>query len=200
MTEFVVWKDMVTILAVAVALGADALSVALGMGLSGVGRQVKLRFVTIVAVLHVLMPLVGMQVGLAAGRLLGVWAGWLGALVLFYIGYDMIKSGVKDIETFSFAEGKQVLWGQAKVEREQKSSLLAMVIVGVSVSIDALTVGFSLGTARVPVALTVVVMGITAGFMTAIGFIGGGFLGRNVDRAQVAGGIVLFLLAITMIL
>ena len=28
------WKDMATILAVAVALGADALSVALGMGLS----------------------------------------------------------------------------------------------------------------------------------------------------------------------
>ncbi|NMA63879.1 MAG: manganese efflux pump [Syntrophomonadaceae bacterium] len=195
------WKDMATILAVAVALGADALSVALGMGLSGVGRQVKIRFVTIVAVLHVLMPLVGMQVGLAAGRFLGVWAGWLGALVLFYIGYDMIKSGVKDTETFSFAEGKQALWGQAEVERQPKGSLLAMVIVGVSVSIDALTVGFSLGTARVPVALTVVVMGITAGFMTTIGFIGGGFLGRTVgSRAQVAGGIVLFLLAITMIL
>ncbi|MGE5423703.1 MAG: manganese efflux pump, partial [Ignavibacteriales bacterium] len=68
------FNSMISVLAVAVALGADAFSVALGLGLSGVPRSFKIKFVVTVAVFHVIMPLVGLYVGLTAGNLFGRWA------------------------------------------------------------------------------------------------------------------------------
>ena len=56
---------LVTIIVVAIVLGMDALSLAMGMGLRGVSRNYEMRFVLTVGILHVLMPLLGLSLGLA---------------------------------------------------------------------------------------------------------------------------------------
>ena len=73
-------------------------------------------------------------------------------------------------------------------------------MLAVSVSIDALTVGFGLGTLRVPILLTVVIMGATAAVMTIAGFIGGRIFSRLVGSyAQIIGGMILLGLAVRLV-
>lgn len=190
-----------TVVGVAVALGADAFSVALGMGMSGAKLRFKLGFTGTVALLHVVMPLIGLQVGLTAGRIFGVWAAWAGALVLVLIGYDMIKKGMKTRESYSFREARQRAFTGEPAIWQRFSGFLTVGVLGLSVSVDALATGFSLGTSRVPIPLTVAVMGTVAGLMTASGFVGGKWLGWAAGKgAQVLGGGILLLIAIQMVL
>ena len=190
-------QDPATVAAVAVALGTDAFSVALGLGIARVAASFRVRFVGIVGILHVLMPLIGLEVGLATGRLLGIWAGRIGALVLVWVAYDMVRKGIKNKSDSPLTQIEK----SGKWEGIPSTSLVAVFALGLSVSMDALTVGFGLGTAEVPIGISVAVIGVTAGVMTAAGFWGGRRLGKTVGRAaQALGGCVLLLIALKMVL
>ncbi|MGE5543760.1 MAG: manganese efflux pump MntP family protein [Bacillota bacterium] len=191
---------MIGVFAVAVALGLDAFSVALGLGLSGVSRSFRTRFIGTVALLHVAMPLFGLYLGLAAGSFMGKWAAIAGALVLAYIGFQMIREGLESYQTVvKFSEARQKLFNKApEVSLGGWSSVL---VLGLSVSVDALAVGFGLGITKVPILYTVITTGIVAGIMTGLGWLGGKYFNELAGkRAQAAGGILLILMAIKMLL
>lgn len=192
-------NNFIGILAVAVALGLDAFSVALGLGLSGVSRSFKTRFVGMVALLHVIMPLAGLYLGLAVGSYLGKWAAIVGSIVLAYIGLQMMRRGVGSHQTeMSFKEARGKLEQKPVVNLSGWSSVL---ILGLSVSVDALAVGFGIGTAKVPIFYTVLTTGTVAGIMTGMGWLGGQYFSELIGkRAQAAGGILLILLAIKMLM
>src|SRR6056297_1616020 len=100
-----------TILLVSIVLGVDAFSLSLGMGIKGVSRKYEIRFSALVGLFHVIMPLLGLYLGLTAGRFLGVWAGRLGAVILVYIGIDMLRKAYAATreEKYSFKEARKVL-------------------------------------------------------------------------------------------
>lgn len=192
------FDQLMPVFGVAVALGADAFSVALGLGITGVTRVLRLRFVLVVAALHVIMPLAGLFIGSAVGGLLGKWATMAGAAVLAFIGILMIRKGFEREKPVKISEARKVL------EKENLGRRLdtwpAVLLLGLSVSIDALTVGFSLGTTHVPVAVTVLIMGTVAGMMTALGWISGRYSGGLLGNwAQVCGGVILAVLAVKML-
>lgn len=192
-------NQLATIILVAIVLGLDAFSLAMGMGVKGVNRRYEIQFSSTVGVFHIMMPLIGLEAGLALGKLLGVWAGRLGALVLIYIALDFIIKGYREIrpQSIKFSEGRSLFQG-VKVKRAGWAGIL---ILALSVSMDALTVGFSLGTFKMPLFLTVMIMGFTAGIMTALGFAGGRLFGRLLGiYAQMAGGVVLLLLAVKLLM
>lgn len=188
-----------TIILVAIILGADAFSLSMGMGIKGASRRYEIRFSLLVGLFHVLMPLLGLSLGLAAGKVLGVWAGRIGAVVLIYIGLEMLWKSYRELkpQVVTFAETRESLsYNDNEINADNWVSLL---ILTVSVSIDALTVGFSLGTIKAPILFTVVIMGIIAGSMTMLGFKGGKILSRVVGSyAQAVGGLVLLGLAVKM--
>lgn len=193
-------EQIATVLLVAIVLGADAFSLSLGIALNGVKRAFIVKFVIVVTVLHILMPLIGLILGLLAGNVLGDWAAWLGASILAYIGFDFILKGYREIkpQSFNFKEAKKSLFIE---EKKNYTGWISIIILGASVSLDALTVGFTLGTLKMPIAFTVIIMGITAGIMTWLGFISGRIVSRIIGSyAQIIGGVVLLLLAITMII
>jgi len=187
-----------TIVLVAIVLGADAFSLSMGMGIRGVRRCYELRFSSLVAVFHVLMPLLGLSLGLAAGKVLGVWAGRVGAVVLAYIGLDMLWKAYRELkpQVTSFSAAKASL---AANKANSNDSWVSMLVLTVSVSIDALTVGFSLGTIKAPILFTVIIMGLVAGTMTMLGFRGGRIFSRAIGSySQAVGGLVLLGLAFKM--
>lgn len=195
-------EQYLTIILVAVVLGLDAFSLSLGMGLKGVTRSFETKFVSTVGILHVIMPLIGLSLGAAAGRFLGVWAARVGALVLAYIALDLLLKGYRRLrpKAYKFKEARQILSHQ-EAEPNFSSDWWSIILLGVSVSIDALTVGFGLGTLRVPVLFTVILMGATAAIMTIAGFTGGRIFGRLAGSyAQLAGGVILMALAIKLVL
>ena len=192
-------EQLLTIILIAVVLGLDAFSLSLGLGLQGRSRGYGMRFSAMVGIFHIIMPLVGLNLGLAAGKFLGVWASRLGAVILAYIAVDFIIKGYRESrsQSYTFKEGKSIIAQPNDSYRENWGNML---LLGISVSIDALTVGFSLGTFKMPVFITVIIMGMVAAIMTLLGFLGGRMFSRLVGSyAQMAGGIVLAALAVKLL-
>lgn len=70
-----------TIILVAIVLGADAFSLSMGMGIRGVTRRYELRFSALVGLFHVLMPLLGLSLGLVVAN---CWASGQDGSALSY--------------------------------------------------------------------------------------------------------------------
>jgi len=186
--------QFIAIIIVAVVLGVDALSLAVAMGLKGVSPGYEFKFSCMVGIFHVIMPLVGLNLGIAAGHLLGVWAGRLGAVILTYLGANMIWKVYLESRPQVIPFGHR---GQMPLEASSEDGWISLIVLTTSVSVDALAVGFSLGTLfQMPVFYSVIIIGLVAGSMTILGFKGGRLFSRMFGSyAQVAGGLVLLGLA-----
>ncbi|MGO0123403.1 manganese efflux pump MntP [Desulfothermobacter acidiphilus] len=170
--------EWLTLFLLAVVLGTDAFSVAVGLGLGALlSRRRALGLIFTVAAYHVFMPLAGWWTGKLVELFLGSLAALLGAAVLLYLGARLLWS--------HFRRGE----GEAPALRPGLGGIL---LLGASVSLDALSVGFSLGVYHFPPLLVALVCGAVAGFMTALGLGLGRLAGVLVGRwAQLAGGILL---------
>lgn len=190
-----------TILLVAGALGTDAFSLAVCMGL-GRGRSGEVYlFPLIVAIFHVLMPLAGLWVGTMLGKVLGQLAAVIGGIVLVLLGLNMLKEARE--KKSCPAEVKAPLPGRVAPRSGARilTGFWALVIVAGSVSLDALTAGLGLGAMKANLALTVLTFGLVAGLMTLIGLLFGQRLGFWLgEKAQFLGGLVLIMIGITMLL
>lgn len=186
-----------TILLVAGALGTDAFSLAVCMGLGR--RRGNWLFPVIVAVFHVLMPLLGLWIGSLVGKFLGRLAAVIGGILLVLLGFNMIK---ESREQDACPTGLEVSFpgaGAARIAPRILTGYGAMILVAGSVSLDALTAGLSLGAMKANLALTVLTFGAVAGLMTLTGLVFGQRLGNRLgEKAQLVGGIVLIALGITM--
>jgi len=171
---------------VAVALGTDAFSMAVGVGLCGITRRKIIIISALIALFHVFMPLGGLLLGNWLGKALGRLASFIGAVVLLLIGFQLLREGLSSHKQEPACDlvPMQVVYG-----------LGGMLIMAASVSLDALTVGFGLGTLQVNLVVTVLIMGAIAGFMTLTGF----FLGKRMgpwlgEKAQILGGSILMII------
>lgn len=178
--------SLLTLIILAVALGTDAFSLCIGIGLAGVNRRQIIMVSLTVLVFHIAMPLIGWFVGEFAGSLMGRVAAILGSLLLVYLGVKMI-------------------WETWRHRLEQKPARLnvsagGLLLLGASVSMDALSVGFTLGAHQVNLLLTAGIIGLVAGIMTFAGLVFGRFLGSWVgEKAQLLGGLVLVGIGVKMI-
>jgi len=181
-----------TVVLVSVALGIDAFSVAISIGLSGVKKKQMFTMIAVVTMFHVFMPLLGVYLGTYLGNIAGPMASAIGAFVLIAIGLSVIWKSIKELGLIKLSAHKT--GGDSRFEQGLLSidNLFSLVLLCASVSLDALTVGFGLGTLKVDLFLTVITMGIIAGLMTFIGFIFGRRLNSAFgDWAEIAGGLIL---------
>lgn len=170
--------SFLTLMVLAVALGTDAFSLCVGIGLAGVNRRQIMLISVTVLIFHIIMPLAGWVVGEFAGSLLGRAAAITGSLLLVYLGVRMVWSTWRNGGESNPSVIRFSTWG--------------LILLGASVSMDALSVGFTLGTRQVNLLLAAGIIGIVAGAMTAGGLVFGRFLGSWVgEKAQFLGGLFL---------
>ncbi|MEG6617450.1 manganese efflux pump MntP family protein [Peptococcaceae bacterium 1198_IL3148] len=179
--------SLITLFLLAVALGTDAMSLCIGLGMSGVKRRQIWLLTISITIFHILMPIIGYYIGELVGSYVDRAAAIVGALILLYLGARMIKNGLT-----------------GKGEDDQKQLLTnaggVMVLSG-SVSMDALSVGFTLGTQDVNLIQAALVMGVVAGAMTYIGLNFGRYVGSKLgEKAQIIGGIILIGIGIKLFL
>lgn len=191
--------NLAELLLIAIALGTDAFSAAVGIGMGGVRTRYLMILSGTVLAFHVFMPLIGVVLGGVLGALVGSYAAWIGAGVLILIGLLMVRESLNpEEEVLEFGSACKKPVRLFKAGRAPQG--WGLVVLGGSLSLDALSVGFSLGTLsveRLPV--TVGTIGVVAGLMTAIGLIFGRYLGRWIGhRATLIGGIILVLVGIRM--
>jgi len=169
--------QVLTILIMAVALGMDAFSLGIGIGLKGVRLSDILKLSALIAIFHVLMPLGGMYTGQYVSTLLGGIATTAGGALLLLLGGHMVYSAIR---------------GEA-VESINHRTLWGMLVFSFSVSIDSFSVGVSLGMFSSNVLMTVFVFGLFGGIMSVLGLM----IGRSASRSmggygEALGGVILF--------
>ncbi|MFV2047702.1 manganese efflux pump MntP family protein [Metabacillus sp. YM-086] len=148
--------ELVTLFIMALALGMDAFSVGLGMGLIRLRmRQIFYIGITI-GVFHIWMPLVGMLIGRLLSDTFGTIATLLGGTLLILLGIQMIfASFKKDDEPLITPVG------------------FGLIVFALSVSLDSFSVGLSLGIYGAKTFLTVMMFGVVSMVLTWIGLLVG---------------------------
>ncbi len=193
--------ELLTYFFIAVALGADAFSLALGLGMSGPPRRAVLRTSFAVGIFHIFMPLAGLLVGSVLGAAVGRVATWIGGVILVALGLKMIWDGWPwRREVYSFQTAKKVLGKPTN----NAFSWGGILVLGWSVSVDAFGVGVGLGTFIGEVTYSsifsfVIILGVVAAFMTATGLLLGRWLSYQAGKwAEIVGGLVLVGIGIKM--
>lgn len=169
---------IIELITLAVALGCDAFSVAVCIGLGGATTRQKLRLAFGFGGFQFLMPIVGVFAGQRLGRSYGIYADYTGGAILILMGAVIVIRAVRS--GFSCPVFNH-------------SSLMSLFGASIGVSLDALVVGFGIGLIGARAILTTCsIIGVTAFAMTSAGFEVGERIGRVVqNRSTVVGGLAL---------
>jgi manganese efflux pump family protein len=179
--------DLLTIFIIAVGLGVDAFSVAIGIGAANIRKSWTpvLRLACAFGLFQFVMPIIGWLAGLTVVNIISGYDHWIAFALLSYIGVKMIRD--------AFREEKD----EKKVDRTKGMPLL---LLSIATSIDALAVGFSFSLLKISMMLPSIIIGIVCFAMTVIGmFFGKGlakFFGR---RVEIFGGVVLIAIGVKIL-
>ncbi len=149
----------------ALSLGLDNLSVAVGIGVQGVSHRRALLVALVFGLFQTVLPALGLYIGRLVGPKLGDMAGYLGFGLLFVVGVITL--------VMAFRPGR---------EKMHLGRGLGLLLSASGVSLDSLAVGFSLALAGFPTLLTIIALGVSAFVMTWVGVQFGRGLGRWLEQ------------------
>lgn len=175
------------LLILAVGLSMDAFAVAICKGLSI--RALMPRHAVIVGLwfgaFQALMPTVGWLLGSSFTDLIESVDHWIAFVLLALIGGNMIREAV----------------GGDEEECDPSLAPLTMLLLAVATSIDALAVGVTFAFLRVDILPAVTLIGVCTFLISAAGVkVGNVFGARYKSRAELAGGVVLVLIGLKILL
>lgn len=169
-------------------LALDTFALAAALGMAGLEKRDRLRVTLVFTTFEAGMPIAGMLIGRVAGAFLGTWAGYGGIAFLFVAGFLLLRPGQD--------EGEEA--GRLRLLAHARG--LAILDLGLSISVDELTVGLSAGLLGLSIALTVVWIAIQAFVATQIGLRSGARLGEEVrERAEWVAGVALIAVALVLL-
>ena len=181
-------EPLLTSFLIGIGLSMDCLAVAIAAGAHlHVSRlRTALTLALFFGAFQAGMTLAGFFLGAGFAPFISTYDHWVAAIMLFAIGGKMIAEGIHDGEA---EEAPDVL------------DISAVTWLSVATSIDALAVGISFAILNTPVLGPALIIGVVAAFFSCAGvFLGGKLahiLGRRVD---IAGGLILVLIGIRILL
>lgn len=195
-------RDWTTLLLIALALGVDAFSLALGLGITRPGRRYVWRTSLMVGLFHIIMPLAGILVGTLLGGMIGRVALWLGGGLLVFLGVKMAWNGVpQHWRHFGYPQPQaKPLNLVAPVRTKSDIRWRRLLALSWGVSMDAFGVGVGLGTTMRSLTLFIIILGITAALMTAAGLYLGRWISYGIGGwAEFAGGLILAVMGVKLL-
>ena len=177
------------LLAVGLSMDAFAVSVCKGLALRKVTLRAELTCGLWFGGFQALMPLIGFFLGTLFAAAIQAVDHWIAFGLLAIIGANMLK------EAFSQEE-------ECCCENGADLSVKTMFVMAVATSIDALAVGISLAmVGNVNIFFAVTLIGLCTCLLSALGVkIGNIFGSRFENKAEIAGGIILILLGVKILL
>jgi manganese efflux pump family protein len=169
------------LLAFVVPLGLDSFTVAAALGAARpAGLAARLRISLIFVTFEAGMPLAGLAAGGGLARVVGSTADYLAAAAVIGIGIWMLAGRDEDERT---------------AERMASTRGVAVIALGLSVSLDELAIGFSLGLTRLPAGPVIIAIAVQALVASQLGLALGSAIGERLrERAEQLAGIALILL------
>jgi len=174
---------MLKLIALVIPLGLDTFAVAAALGMAGLPKNRRLRVSTLFMSFEAGMPVIGLVVGSVVSDVVGKYADWVAIAALTGLGAFMLASH----------EGDDEATGQLL----SRTSGLAILGLGLSISLDELAIGFVLGLVKAPLLLAIVVIAAQAFLLSQLGFRIGARLKEAVrERAERLAGAALLLVAV----
>lgn len=163
----------------------DAFAVSICKGLSV--QKVKPKHYLIVGAyfggFQALMPLLGYLLGVRFEAMVANVDHWIAFVLLGLIGANMVRE--------SRAEEEKL---------DDSFTVSTMLLLAVATSIDALAIGVTFAFLGVNIIEAIILIGITTGIISGVGLkIGNVFGSRYKSKAEMAGGIVLILMGIKIL-
>jgi Predicted membrane protein len=173
----------------AVALSMDAFAVAVCQGMSM--RKVNFKKILIVGlyfgIFQALMPVVGYLVGSQFADSVRAFDHWIAFILLSFIGLKML------LESFKKEDSTPL--------EEASLNIKKMLPLAIGTSIDALAVGVSFAIINVEIVPAVSFIGIITLLLSMIGVKIGDIFGSKLkNKAELAGGIILILMGLKILL
>jgi putative Mn2+ efflux pump MntP len=174
------------LVALVLPLGLDTFAVAAALGMIGVSAAGRLRVSLLFTGFEAGMPIVGLALGVPLGRAIGTAADYLAIGVLIAFGvYTLVTAERDDEQRLSQLvqmRGVGALW------------------LGLSISLDELAIGFTLGLLRLPAALVIILIAVQAFVVTQLGLRLGQRLSDRVrDGAEILAGAALTGLGVVLL-
>lgn len=178
---------IINILTISVGLAMDAFAVAICKGLAM--KQVTVRKILIIGgyfgFFQGFMPLLGYILCSTFKEVITTFDHWFAFGLLSLIGISMIR------EAFSKEEDKL----------NDSIRFRPMIILSIATSIDALAVGFTFAIVEAPIMLSISMIAVITFLLSILGVkIGNAFGIRHKAKAEFAGGAVLILIGLKILL
>lgn len=168
-------------------LGLDTFAVAAALGIAGLKGQDRLRVSLLFTAFEVGMPLVGFFGGRLVGQVAGNAADFVAIAILIALGGYMLRPGRDEPE-------------EQRLNLLQRSRGIAAIGLGISISLDELAIGFTIGLLRFPILLILVLIGIQTFVATQLGIRLGARIGNRVrEGAERVAGVALALLGLVLL-
>ena len=204
-----IWEIFLT----GLSLSADACAVAMCKGVEM--RRFVLKYAVVIALcfglFQALMPLIGWAVASQFAEYITEADHWIAFALLALLGAKMFKDGIesekelrearaltKDADPLPYPVRITLL---PKKEERLDIGVKTLVVMSVATSIDALAVGVSFAFLSVDIRLAIALIGVTTFCISLLGVLvgtkaGGKFRGK----AELAGGVLLFLIGFKILL
>ena len=181
-------RQLLTTAGLLLPLALDTFALAAALGVAGLARPDRLRVSLVFTVFEAGMPIVGILAGRVVGGFLGQWAGYGGILFLLVAGFLLVRPGKDEDDE----ERRLRLLAHARG--------LAILDLGLGISVDELTVGLSAGLLGLPIALTVIWIAVQAFAAAQLGLRFGARIGEEVrERSEQVAGVALIAVALVLL-
>ena len=162
-----------------VSLSMDTFSIFLSIGTFNISKRKITILCIFIGLLHFLMPIIGSFIGNKIVTFLQIKVDILLGLILLFIGIEMLIDLIKD------------------EEKEFDLSILNMIILSISVSLDSFSTGIGLSAITNNYILSGLIFSVCASSFTFLGYLIGKYSSNKIGKyANLIGVIILFVLGI----
>lgn len=176
---------MLRLIALVMPLALDTFAVAAALGVAGLAPSQRLRMSLVFAGFEAGMPLIGVAIGRALGHAVGSLADYLASTALVALGAYLILLDEDE---------------SAKLATLGRMQGLAIIGLGISISLDELAIGFSIGLLRLPLVFAIVLIAVQAFVAAQLGARLGGRVSERVrEHLEQAAGVGLIALGVVFL-
>ena len=177
------------LLAVGVSMDAFAVSICKGLAMKKATLKASMTCGIWFGGFQALMPTVGFFLGTLFAEAIQAVDHWVAFILLAIIGGNMLREACKEEDD------------APSCDVDPKLDLKELTLMAIATSIDALAVGISFAFLRVSIVPAISIIGVTT-FVICVGgvFIGNRFGTKYQKKATIAGGVILILLGLKILL
>lgn len=177
------------LIGIGLSMDAFAVSICKGLAMRKVNKKQALVIGLFFGGFQALMPFIGWALGIQFQSHITNIDHWIAFVLLVFIGGKMIVEAVKPEEE----EAVEVM--------DPPLDIKEMFLLAIATSIDALAVGVTFAFLDYPIVEAISIIGVTT-FVISVGgvYVGNFFGSRYKNKAELAGGLILVLLGVKILL